>query len=584
VFSTPPSWTTAAVPGFTGTFWAPDVTYLNGQYLLYYAVSTFGSQVSAIGMATSATLDPSSPNYGWTDHGPVIQSHNGDAYNTIDPSILQDTDGKVWMTFGSFWNGIYLTQLDPATGLRLSPSTAPMRLAYNSQIEASYLYKRGNFYYLFVNWGQCCMGVNSTYNIRVGRSTSVTGPYLDRNGINMVSSAGTLFDGNDGNKIGPGQMGIYSEGDLDQFSYHYYNANNNGAATFGLRSLYWTSDAWPSYTPINPNWTGVINSNWSTASNWSGGLPDGKGHTANFVSLTSNHYAVAIDSTSRTLGAANFSSAADYSIGVNGGNGLIFDATFGNAAISVTAGNPTIAAPVTLNDDLNVNVTSASTLAMTGGISGANRTVNISGSGVVVLSGANTYGGATNVQAGTLRMVGDAARVPVLGGGAGANITGGKLVFDYSAGGTDPAAQVQSILAAGFAQSTKFSSGNLRTSNSPNPNKGLGYRDDASNSQVIVAYTFYGDANVDGVVNALDFNALASNFGAADSGAWSLGDFNYDNVVNTSDFTMLAANFNQSESLPGDALATLVPEPASVGIVAVVLVGSVRRSRRRRKI
>ncbi|MGD0382296.1 MAG: arabinan endo-1,5-alpha-L-arabinosidase, partial [Thermoguttaceae bacterium] len=119
VFSTQPSWTTTAVPGFTGYFWAPEISYFNGLYHLYYAVSTFGSQVSAIGMATSTSLS----NPVWTDHGSaVLQSHVGSAFNTIDPSILKDNNGNMWMTFGSFWNGIYEVQLDPTTGLLKYPS------------------------------------------------------------------------------------------------------------------------------------------------------------------------------------------------------------------------------------------------------------------------------------------------------------------------------------------------------------------------------------------------------------------------------------------------------------------------------
>src|SRR5262249_354443 len=88
IFSTAPSWIAAAVPGNTNrNYWAPDIAYFNGQYNLYYSVSTFGSQVSAIGLATSPTLDPTSPNYHWTDRGPVIESHQGSPYNTIDPAI-----------------------------------------------------------------------------------------------------------------------------------------------------------------------------------------------------------------------------------------------------------------------------------------------------------------------------------------------------------------------------------------------------------------------------------------------------------------------------------------------------------------
>ena len=335
VFSTAPAWT-SAITGFDGhTMWAPEVTFLNNQYYLYYAISSFGSQVSGIGVATSPTLNPSDSNYGWTDHGPVIQSTTGSSYNTIDPSILQDTDGTEWMSFGSFFGGIYLTQLNPATGLRLSTSVNPTHLANNSSIEASYLYKRNGWYYLFVNFGACCQGVNSTYNIRVGRSQNIRGPYLDQSGVNMLNSGGTLFLGNDSNKIGPGQVGILSQGDLDQFSYHYYDGNANGNPTLGIHTLYWTSDNWPSYTPINPSWAGTTNTSWSTSTNWAGGVPNGKGHTANFVTLSSGNYSVALDTGSKTVGMVNFNSAASYTIGSPGGNSLVMDSTIGNAAINV---------------------------------------------------------------------------------------------------------------------------------------------------------------------------------------------------------------------------------------------------------
>src|SRR5262249_35130754 len=158
---------------------------------------------SAIGLATSPTLDSTSPDYHWTDRGPVIQSHQGSPYNTIDPAIIQTNAGELWMSFGSFWNGVYITKLDPTTG-PLPPRTTTTRLAFNSSIEASYIYQKDSYYYLFVDWGTCCQGVNSTYNIRVGRSTSVNGPYLDKNGVDMVNNGGSLFLGSESNFIGPG--------------------------------------------------------------------------------------------------------------------------------------------------------------------------------------------------------------------------------------------------------------------------------------------------------------------------------------------------------------------------------------------
>lgn len=255
VFTNVPAWTTNAVPGFAGVFWAPDLLYFANQYHLYYAVSTFGSQVSAIGLATSPTLDPTDPSYHWTDQGPVITSTNGSPYNTIDPSFTWDSSSNLWMAFGSYWNGIYLVQLNATNGLRLSPNSPTYQLAYNSSIEASYLWQRGNYYYLFVNWGSCCSGVNSTYNIRVGRSTSVIGPYLDRSGVNMANNGGTLFLKGTGKYVGPGHVGILSDGGTQWLSCHYYDANSwapqysaYGSPNFLLAPLSWTGDDWPVVT------------------------------------------------------------------------------------------------------------------------------------------------------------------------------------------------------------------------------------------------------------------------------------------------------------------------------------------------
>jgi arabinan endo-1,5-alpha-L-arabinosidase len=253
VFTNPPSWT--SVPGFTGLFWAPDVLYFSGQYHLWYAVSTFGSQVSAIGLVTNPTLDPADPAYKWTDQGPVIASTNGSPYNTIDPSFCWDDSGNLWMAFGSYWNGIYLVQLNATTGLRLSATSPTYHLAYNSSIEASYLYKRNGYYYLFANWGSCCSGVNSTYNMRVGRATTITGPYLDQDGISMVDNGGSLFQEGTGKFTGPGHVGIFSTNGSDWLSYHYYDANAwdagydaYGAPNLAVVPLSWTSDGWPAFT------------------------------------------------------------------------------------------------------------------------------------------------------------------------------------------------------------------------------------------------------------------------------------------------------------------------------------------------
>lgn len=252
VFATPPAWATNAVPGYRGHTWAPDVIHLNGRYHLYYSVSTFGKQVSAIGLVTSPTLDPDSPEYRWTDHGPVIQSTNGSPFNAIDPSVMRDDDGRLWMAFGSFWQGIHLVELDPQTGLRRAADSPVHRLAWKEMIEAACLARHGEFYYLFVNWGRCCRGTNSTYEIRVGRSRAVTGPYLDRDGVDLVAGGGTAFLESTGRFIGPGHVALYREGDTTWFSYHYYDADSRGRSRLALGRLQWDADGWPSAVKPTP--------------------------------------------------------------------------------------------------------------------------------------------------------------------------------------------------------------------------------------------------------------------------------------------------------------------------------------------
>lgn len=247
IFREPPAWTAATVPEFRGGFWAPDVIQVNGRFLLYYAVSSWGKQTSAIGLATNATLNPAATNYAWGDCGPIITSTGSAAYNTIDPSVMLDTDGKLWLAFGSYWKGIYLTELNPQTGRRITADSPTYRLAWNDSIEASCLTRHADFYYLFVNWGQCCKGTNSTYEVRVGRAQKVTGPYLDREGSDLVTGGGSPFLHSTGRFIGPGHIGILNDGTTNgptRFSYHYYDAESNGRSRLAIGKIDWTS-GWP---------------------------------------------------------------------------------------------------------------------------------------------------------------------------------------------------------------------------------------------------------------------------------------------------------------------------------------------------
>lgn len=254
----PPAWTTNAVPGFTGFFWAPDVAYFNGKYHVYYSCSNWGTIDSAIGLVTTPSLDTPV----WTDQGKVVQSDavgseqtgtDTTGYNCIDPSILVDTDGKVWMTFGSYSSGILITEIDPATGLRKNTNTLDATQVANnsgnrgwgSSIEAAFTYKHDGYYYLFVNYGGCCALLDSTYNIRVGRSISITGPYLDKNGVDMRDGGAAMLLESSGRFVGPGHAGIINDNSKEWFSYHYYSGFENGFPRISIARLTWDARGWP---------------------------------------------------------------------------------------------------------------------------------------------------------------------------------------------------------------------------------------------------------------------------------------------------------------------------------------------------
>jgi arabinan endo-1,5-alpha-L-arabinosidase len=248
VFAAVPAWALARVPGATA-IWAPDVSYSDGEYHLYYAVSTFGSKHSVIGLATSATLNPSSPAYGWVDHGEVIASSpRRTDYNAIDPNVAMDGRARVWLAFGSQWSGIKLVRLDPATGKPQGPHPRLYALASRPgarPIEAPFIFERDGLYYLFVSFDICCMGASSTYKIMVGRSPSISGPYVDRHGRPMTDGGGTLVLGSNTRYHGPGHNSVLVAGTSDELVYHTYDALHGGMPTLQVRPLSWTPDGWP---------------------------------------------------------------------------------------------------------------------------------------------------------------------------------------------------------------------------------------------------------------------------------------------------------------------------------------------------
>ena len=154
-------------------------------------------------------------------------------------------DGRLWLAFGSYWSGIKLVELDPQNGKVIAAGSPMYSLAWNHRIEAACIHHHGSNYFLFVNWGECCKGTNSTYEIRVGRSDQITGPYQDREGKDMMDGGGTRVLGGEGRFIGPGHAGIVNVDGQDWFSFHYYDGANRGRPTLAVRKLSWDNDGWP---------------------------------------------------------------------------------------------------------------------------------------------------------------------------------------------------------------------------------------------------------------------------------------------------------------------------------------------------
>lgn len=241
VWQEKPGWLEVAVPD-VDNLWAPELYEHDGTWYLYYSASLFGTNTSVIALATNTTLDPNDAEYEWVDKGQVISSVGTD-FNAIDPAIVEDDKGTPSMAFGSFSSGIQLVELEWPSGLRADDAEptllADRRTAANA-IEAPALIPHDGYFYLFVSRDFCCRGADSTYNIVVGRSESVAGPYLDANGAELLDDGGTPLLGTDGSRVGPGGQSV--SGDI--LAFHYYDADNAGAFRLGLIPLRWV-DGWP---------------------------------------------------------------------------------------------------------------------------------------------------------------------------------------------------------------------------------------------------------------------------------------------------------------------------------------------------
>jgi arabinan endo-1,5-alpha-L-arabinosidase len=232
--------------------WAPDVSWWGGRWHLYYAVSTYASRHSAIGHATSPTLDPSKPGFGWVDHGPVVTSDppvdasDTGGWNAIDASVVLDDADAPWMAWGSASEGIFLQRLRPDG--TLDPSVAPRNIAKREAhvfvVEAPTIIRRGDWWYLFASYDLCCLGTKSNYNVRVGRSRTIDGPYVDREGRALTDGGGTKVIAGHGSVYGPGHQAVLREADTWWLVHHWYDATRDGVSDLSIRPVDWFDD-WP---------------------------------------------------------------------------------------------------------------------------------------------------------------------------------------------------------------------------------------------------------------------------------------------------------------------------------------------------
>ncbi len=264
-----PQWAVDSVPGYRGHTWAPDISYHDGKWLLYYSCSTFGKNTSAIGLVTMKTLDRRSPEYKWHEEGIVMKLHKNIVnWNAIDPNLIVTDDCRM-LVYGSYWDGIQMGKLDTDFKTAITtPVTIARRLnrhlsikdldkienftieagdtieAGENAIEAPFITYHNGYYYLFVSFDYCCRGQASTYKTVYGRSENVEGPYIDKSGKPMLQGGGTLLFGPDEEFYGNGHCAVYQFNDLWYFISHAYDKKRNGSARLFIKQLRFDSNGW----------------------------------------------------------------------------------------------------------------------------------------------------------------------------------------------------------------------------------------------------------------------------------------------------------------------------------------------------
>ncbi|RXD06703.1 glycoside hydrolase [Sphingomonas sp. UV9] len=238
-------WTWHGGPERPGGGVAPDVIKIGDRYYMAYAVGgggMGGGHASQVKMMWTYSLDPKSPKFKFHDIGVVAASDGVETADAIDPAFLY-VDGRLWLTYGTYFGPIRIIELDPKTGLRVA-GNQPVDVAID--MEATAMMHRDGYYYLLGTHGTCCDGPNSTYHIRVGRSRKPLGPYVDHMGTPLLRGGGKLVVSARGRTMGPGHFGLIDLGKgVEKVSMHYEaDMDRSGRSVLGIAPLRWT-DGWP---------------------------------------------------------------------------------------------------------------------------------------------------------------------------------------------------------------------------------------------------------------------------------------------------------------------------------------------------
>ncbi|OYX25483.1 MAG: glycoside hydrolase [Flavobacteriales bacterium 32-35-8] len=227
---------------------APDAIKIGDRYLIAYGSTgggLGGGHDGKINTMWNKTLDPNSPDFKYSDPILVAESKNMEDNDAIDPGLLLDpTDGRLWLSYGTYFGNIRLIELDPKTGERVKGNEA---LDIAIDCEATDLEYRDGWYYLLGTHGTCCDGANSTYNIIVGRSKKVTGPYLDNMGRDMLRGGGKMVISSGGGRVnGAGHFGrTVLEDGVEKVSLHYEaDLDQGGRSVLAIKPLLW-KNGWP---------------------------------------------------------------------------------------------------------------------------------------------------------------------------------------------------------------------------------------------------------------------------------------------------------------------------------------------------